>query len=53
MEKYRPGETVPMSCNYKPYSKEGKPLSDEKMYLEKGESFPPTQQSGGYYVMDM
>lgn len=53
MKKYRPGDTVPMSCGYKPYDKSGNSLSREKMYLEEGDTFPPTQQSGGYYVMDM
>ena len=53
MKKYRPGETVPMSCNYKPYNENGESLSEDKMYLSKGETFPPTQYEGGYYVMDM
>ncbi len=51
MEKYKPGEVVPMSCNYKAYDKTGK--DGGKLKLKKGERFPATQHSGSYYVMDM
>lgn len=51
MEKYRPGEKAPMSCNYKAYDREGK--DGGKLYLEKGQRFPATQHEGSYYVMDM
>ncbi len=52
-QKYRPGETVPMSCNYKALTANGKSSDNQKTYLEKGETFPPLQHEGGYYVMDM
>ncbi len=51
MEKYKPGETVPMTCNYKAYDKDGH--DGGKLYLEKGTRFPATQNEGSYYVMDM
>ena len=51
MEKYRPGEKAPMSCNYKAYDREGN--DGGKLYLEKGQRFPATQHEGSYYVMDM
>lgn len=51
MEKYRPGEIVPMSCNYKAYDENGN--DGGILHLEKGERFPATQHSGSYYVMDM
>ena len=52
MEKFRSGDTVPMSCHYKAYDKFGKSHDDEKTYLEKGTTFPPLQHEGGYWVMD-
>ncbi len=51
MDKYRPGEYVPMSCNYKAYDSLGH--DGGKLYLEKGSRFPATQHEGSYYVMDM
>lgn len=51
MEKFRPGEKVPMSCNYKAYDEAGH--NGGKLYLEKGSRFPATQHEGSYYVMDM
>ncbi len=51
MQKYRPGETVPMSCDYRAYDENGN--DGGKLYLEKGKRFPATQHSGSYYVMDM
>lgn len=51
-KKYRPGESVPMSCNYRKCDKNGN-CKNDLMYLKKGETFPPTQHDGGYYVMDM
>ena len=51
MEKYRPGEQAPMSCNYKAYDRDGN--DGGKLYLEKGQRFPATQHEGSYYVMDM
>ena len=52
MEKFRSGEIVPMSCNYKAYDKNGQSHDNEKTYLEKGTTFPPLQHEGGYWVMD-
>ncbi len=52
MEKFRSGEIVPMTCNYKAYDKDGQSHDDEKTYLEKGMRFPPLQHEGGYWVMD-
>lgn len=51
MQKYIPGEVVPMSCNYKAYDKDGN--DGGRLYLEEGKRFPATQHSGSYYVMDM
>ncbi len=50
MEKYRPGEKVPMSCNYKAYDEAGN--NGGSLYLEKGKRFPATQHEGSYYVME-
>ena len=52
MQKFRSGEIVPMSCNYKAYDKNGVSRDEEKTYLEKGTTFPPLQHEGGYWVMD-
>lgn len=49
MEKYRPGEIVPTSCDYRAYNEEGK--DGGVLYLEKGKRFPATQHEGSYYVM--
>lgn len=49
MEKYRPGEIVPTSCDYHAYNEEGK--DGGVLYLEKGKRFPATQHEGSYYVM--
>lgn len=51
MEKFKPGEIVPMSCEYTAYDENGH--NGGKLHLEKGERFPATQHSGSYYVMDM
>ena len=50
MGKYRPVETVSESGQYTAYSKDGQ--NGGKTYLEKGESFPPTQHEGSYYVKE-
>lgn len=52
MEKFRSGETVPMSCYYKAYDQNGHSHDSEKTYLEEGSTFPPLQHEGGYWVMD-
>ncbi len=52
MEKFKSGETVPMTCSYKAYDKDGKSRDNETTYLEKGTKFPPLQHEGGYWVMD-
>lgn len=49
MEKYRPGELVPVTSNYTAYSEDGK--DGGKLYLEKGKRFPATQHEGSYYVL--
>lgn len=50
MQKYRPGETVPKSCDYRAYDENGN--DGGMLYLEEGKRFPATQHSGSYYVMD-
>ena len=50
MEKYRPGETVQESGEYTAYSDGGR--DGGSTYLEKGETFPPTQHEGSYYVKE-
>ena len=49
MEKYRPGEIVPKSGDYRAYDKDGQ--DGGKLYLEKGKRFPATQSSGSYYKL--
>ena len=50
MEKYRPGEIVPSSGDYRAYDKDGQ--DGGKLYLEKGERFPASQHEGSYYVTE-
>mgnify|MGYP005758759167 CR=1 FL=1 len=50
MEKYRPGETVEESGEYTAYSNGGR--NGGTTHLEKGETFPPTQHEGSYYVKE-
>ena len=50
MEKYRPGELVPKSGNYRAYDEDGQ--DGGKLYLEKGKRFPATQHEGSYYVAE-
>ena len=50
MEKYRPGELVPKSGNYRAYDEDGN--DGGKLYLEKGKRFPATQHEGSYYVAE-
>lgn len=52
MQKFRPGEEVPMSCGYKAYDANGRSRDEQRTYLEEGETFPPLQHEGGYWVMD-
>ncbi len=52
MQKFRSGEVVPMSCNYKAYDANGDSRDNDVTYLEKGMRFPPLQHEGGYWVMD-
>ena len=49
MEKFRPGEYVPKSCNYQAFNKNEN--DGGTLYLEKGDRFPATQHEGSYYVM--
>ena len=50
MEKYRPGEVVPKSGDYRAYDQNGQ--DGGKLYLEKGKRFPATQHEGSYYVAE-
>lgn len=50
MQKYKPGEIVPMSCHYKALDEQNN--NGGRLWLEKGDRFPATQHSGSYYVMD-
>ena len=50
MEKYRPGERVPESGEYAAYDANGR--NGGMTHLEKGETFPPTQHEGSYYVKE-
>ena len=50
MEKYRPGETVQESGDYTAYDNGGR--NGGTTHLEKGETFPPTQYEGSYYVLE-
>lgn len=50
MEKFRPGEYVPTSCNYTAFDAQGN--NGGQLYLEKGSRFPATQHEGSYYVMN-
>lgn len=47
-KKFRPGEDVPETGDYRTYDRNGK-KSKGQTYLEKGETFPPTQHEGSYY----
>lgn len=50
MEKFKSGETVPVSSYYKAYDNTGHSRDGETTYLEKGTRFPPLQHEGGYWV---
>lgn len=52
MEKFRSGETVPVTSYYKAYDKFGESRDNEKTYLEKGTTFPPLQHEGGYWIKE-
>ena len=45
---YKPGETCQKTGTYEMYDKQGKKIN--QVDLEKGESFPPTPNSGDYYM---
>lgn len=47
-KKFIPGEDVPETGDYRAYDRNGK-KSKGQTYLEKGETFPPTQHEGSYY----
>ena len=51
MQKFRPGETVPKTCEYHAYDEYGH--NGGTVFLNEGERFPATQHSGSYYVMDV
>ncbi|MBQ1269938.1 MAG: YjzC family protein [Clostridia bacterium] len=46
--KYRSGETAPKTGNYKVLNKEGREVNS--VYLNEGDTFPPTSCSNCYYV---
>ena len=48
MQKYRPGEVVPMTGDYEAYSDQGR--DGGTIHLERGERFPATQHEGSYYT---
>ena len=50
MQKYRPGEEAPKSCNYRAHDKNGK--DGGIVHLNKGDRFPATQHEGSYYTID-
>ena len=50
MQKFRPGDIAPKSSNYKVISKEGYKVNT--VYVDAGNEFPPTQQSGYYYEFE-
>ena len=50
MQKFRPGDIAPKSSNYKVISKEGYKVNT--VYVDAGNKFPPTQQSGYYYEFE-
>ena len=47
MTKYKPGETCSESGHYAVYKENGERIGE--IYLEKEETFPPTQYQGSYY----
>ena len=49
-QKWRPGEQAPESANYTAYDSEGH--NGGTTYLEKGQRFPATQNSGSYYELE-
>ncbi|MBR2909191.1 MAG: YjzC family protein [Clostridia bacterium] len=52
MQKFRSGENVPESGNYKAYDKYGESQEEQQTYLERGQKFPPLQHSGGYWIKE-
>ncbi len=44
------GDTVPKSCSYTVVTDEGEVIG--KVFMNEGETFPPTQVSGCHYEMD-
>lgn len=48
--KFKPGEQAPKSGNYTCFDSNGR--CDGSCYLEKGQRFPATQNSGSYYTLD-
>jgi len=47
MEKFRPGENCTESGRYTVYKENGERIGE--IYLEKEQTFPPTQYEGSYY----
>ena len=50
MQKFRPGENCSQTGNYTAYSENDEIIGN--VYLEEGQTFPPTQYEGGYYSLD-
>ena len=44
---HKPGETCPEGGHYNVYSESGNKIGE--VYLEKEQTFPPTQNEGSYY----
>ncbi len=49
-QSYKPGEEAPSAGNYLAYDKNGH--CGGSCYLEKGQRFPATQNSGSYYIKE-
>ena len=45
--KFKPGETCPKDCQCSMYDKSGRKIN--QVELKKGDTFPPTPNSGDYY----
>jgi hypothetical protein len=48
--KYNSGETAPKTGSYKVFGPDGNVIGN--VYLNKGETLPPTQVSGCHYEID-
>ena len=48
--KFKPGETCPKDCHCGMYDKSGRKINQVDM--KKGDTFPPTPNSGDYYEVN-